>query len=265
MSLVPENLRGSVYNLKDKYKFIYLLDLRNLRLSENDLTPGYVVIRPMTRREFNFYSTDAYMSAEKTIEQIINRCVVWPERFNINDPDLCYAFGIDKYLSRAIIKVSAFADEHILLEGVEYSRIYARTMESIITMMICRAFPSYTPEEIDNMPFHEQIKLVGMAEQMTGYEVPYMDILHPELIPKKQDKADKQKIQEAVNRATVRRRVAEGRGELPPPPKGWASEGPGASKAPDKPAPTLEQRGKSVGKSEMFKHQQELQDFLGNG
>jgi hypothetical protein len=262
---IPESLREKIYSLKERYHYVYLLDVTSIRLSEDELTPGYLVIRPLTRREFNFYCTESYLEPEKTTEQLVERCVVWPHNFRINNPDYKYSFGIDSFLTRAIVNVSAFASENILLEGVEYSRTYARTMEAIITMMICRAFPRYTPEDVDNMPFHEQIKLVGMSEQMTGYEVPYMEILHPELIPKKQEKADKQKIQEAVNRATVRRRVAEGRGELPPPPKGWASEGPGASKAPDKPAPTLEQRGKSVGKSEMFKHQQELRDFLGNG
>ena len=262
---LPEDLRKDIYQLKEKYHFIYLVDVRDLRLSNIDNTPGYVVIRPLTRREFNFYSSDRFSTQEQTVEQIVERCVVWPYRFSLNNPDYSYAFGIDSFVSRAITKVSAFADENILLEGVEYSRTYARTMEAIITMMICRAFPTYTPEDVDNMPFHEQIKLVGMSEQMTGYEVPYMEILHPELIKKKQEKPEKQKIQEAINRATVRKRVADGRGELPPPPKGWTSEGPGAQQAPQSPPNKLEQRGKSIGKSEMSSHQKELQDFLGNG
>lgn len=207
-------LISKIKELKAKYESIYLVDITKLKL-DNKLTLDSVIVRPLTRSEFNYFNSIKDSDTDAVAEQIISLCILYPDNF-ITDTEFSSHIlpGTDTALFKAIISISGFSSEKSLADAVKEYRNYATTLEAAITMTICKAFPRYIPSDIDNMTFDQQMKLVSMAEQILGTELPYENWLNKnsETKPKKKTKQDRIKL--------ARERIAE---QLPSPPPGWQS------------------------------------------
>lgn len=172
-----------IESLRDKYKYLYQLDLSSLRLK--NIAPDYAVIRPMTRREFNCISLDP----ERSVQAILSKCLLYPD---IDKYAEAYSAGIDSVIAASVNKISGFLNETSLLEGVLAYRDYAKSLEATIIMFICKAFPSCSVEDVDNMYFEEQMRLAAMAEQVIGQPIPYDEFLNPKKEkPKQKDNLTK--------------------------------------------------------------------------
>lgn len=180
------SLTKTIQELKKRHKHLYLVDVSSLIDEKNELTTEHMVVRPMTRSEFNFL-TALENPDELAVEEAIKDCILYPD--SITDS---YSAGIIDYLYRCIDAISGFSSEASLAEGVHYGRNYATTLDSAITMCICKAFPKYTPEDVDAMTFHKMMELCGLAEIMLGIKINYDQYLHPEKyvkpVKKKKDK-----------------------------------------------------------------------------
>lgn len=173
--------KGELINsLREKHKYLYQLDLRSLRVL--NIAPDYAVIRPMTRREFNLISLDP----ERSTQAILSKCLLYP---NLDEYSEAYLAGIDSVIAATVNNISGFLTETTLLQGVLTYREYAKSLEATILMFICKAFPSYKAEDIDNMCFEDQMRLAALAEQIVGQPIPYDEFLNP----KKEKKEKKPK------------------------------------------------------------------------
>lgn len=203
MSILSQKLREIIPQLRSKYGTIYLLDVSTFS-SELGAT---LLLRPMTRIEFNNFTNNYLIEPVTTVRDLWSRCVLHSTVTNL---DKCNA-GIDEFLIRTLSMISGFAEEQDIINGVNESRQYARTLEAAITIKICKAFPGITPIDVENMTFEQQMKYVSMAEIMLGQELNYMAFLHPE----KEEKVNRQ-----VNKPP--RRFLD---NAPPIPQGFMSAG----------------------------------------
>ena len=207
---LPETLISSLPAFRAKYGSIYLLDITSL--SETSVTPSCAVIRPMTRREFYGLQNDQQFNPLTIQDKMVRACLLWP---TLEDLDDCLG-GISDYILRATVKITGFTEENDLIDGVNEGREYSMTLDAAITMFICKAFPKYTPDDIENMTLEKQMRNVAMAEQILGIPLDYDRFLNPE----KHEKQDKPLDQdEARERLEMRRRQAQNI----PVPDGWES------------------------------------------
>lgn len=163
--------------LKETHKTLYYLDLSHLTI--NELAPAGLVFRPLSRREFNFYSEQLQTDTVKTVNAVLSKAVLLP---NINEHD--WLAGFDEYVFQAIIYYSGFQSEDVLADIVDIERKYSTTIEAAMTMFICRAFSKYVPEDIDEMNLYQIAHLTSLAEQILGKELKYLEYLHPEMVTK---------------------------------------------------------------------------------
>lgn len=189
---LPAQLISVLPELKSKYTSVYLLDISKFRLTP--LAPGYVLIRPLTRREFNLYSSLVGIDPTLCIDRIISCSLLWPDKI-VDD----YLAGIDDYISRAVYNISGFTSEEQLAIGIQEGRGYAGTLEACITMFICKAFPAMRPSDVDGLSFEEIMRYASMAEQLLQMPIPYEHFLYPEKFKQKEKKkVDKQTARERL-------------------------------------------------------------------
>lgn len=167
--MLKASLQELLPALKGSYGSIYFLDISAFAIEEG--LNSHVLIRAMSRVEFNSF-TDAFTS--NPVEAVRKLIATHTYGAELIDE---FKAGIDEFICSAVSLVSGFASEEALAQGVEEGRTYAQSLEAAITMYICKAFNSYKPSDVDNMTLEEQMKLVAMAEQMTGRELPYEDYL----------------------------------------------------------------------------------------
>ena len=206
MSQILIDKRVLLYSLRKEHKYLYQIDISSLCIDDN--APNYAVIRPMTRREFNLISSDP----ESIEDSILSSCLLYPVIDKYNES---YLAGIDSVIVSAVNHVSGFLKEQSLLEGVIAYREYAKSLEATIVMFICKAFPVYSVDDIDNMCFEEQMRLAALAEQIIGQPIPYEEFLNPK--PKK-EKDSKTKKEQRLEEFRAKQRVAD-KPPAPPPPQ----------------------------------------------
>lgn len=160
----------AIVQLKEIYNSIYLVDTRQFVV--DNLAFSHMVIRPLTRREFNLIGDQE--------DKVVSKCLVYPPNLEHE-----YLAGLDSYIFKAVLKISGFNTQEQLIIGINNGRSQAATLESCITLFICKAFPSISPIDVDNMDFEEIAKYASMAELSLGKEIPYDQFLNPEKYKKK--------------------------------------------------------------------------------
>jgi hypothetical protein len=105
---------------------------------------------------------------EEDIEEIVCRmCVLDPLPIDFDELD----YGVSD-LSKLIIQESGIVTSDILLSSMDRIRkeIATDTIDFIIAN-ICANFPSYTPDDLEQKPVPKLLKLLAMAEKISGKEI----------------------------------------------------------------------------------------------
>ena len=162
----------------------------------------------MTRAEFNSFTDNFLRHPICAVNYLIDTVVIY-KQYSLDT----YLAGIDEYICKAVSDISGFSSMNSLVGSLDKYRKMAQTLESAVTIYICKAFPSLTPEDVDNMTMEDQIRYVTLAEHLIGKELPFSDFF----APKKKKKNKGQRIAEQVRAAN------EAPPPLPPPRKGVRS------------------------------------------
>jgi hypothetical protein len=154
--------------LKQKYRFIFCTELAG-RL---------IYWRPLTLKEHDIYLKIIQMglSSLGKIQDTIFKEIVLSEdvidEMHLSPPGLVPSIvetalsisGIPIYSENCLEQVNTQLSEM-------RQSIYNNTLEQFI-ILICRAFPTYTPSEIENLEYQEVLRLLIMAEQILQLENP---------------------------------------------------------------------------------------------
>lgn len=134
--------------------------------------PGFVcVFRALTISE-----TESLMA----LSEHLNECAIedWvvsttlivsnqPKKFILNK----LGYGYVTWFAQKVMMHSNIKDEKEYLQVVNESRNKAKILQSNVEMLIVKAYPSLSYNEIKNMTQAKQIDLLANAEQITGVQL----------------------------------------------------------------------------------------------
>ena len=92
--------------------------------------------------------------------------------------------GIVSTIVKTILLASGVTKGERIFSQLDYQRSLIGNIEDQIVVLICRAFPGYTPEQIDEMDWPTVLKRAAQAEMiLMGYsiELPVQPIKDPEI------------------------------------------------------------------------------------
>ena len=106
--------------------------------------------------------------------------------------------GVVATVAMVIMKMSGPSDESTFMPDLEVQRIEVSNLRSQITMTICRAFPAYTPETVELLPWPKVLLRLAQAETILLESNPPqlqgpMEMLSPEEV-KKQNKTQSGRV-----------------------------------------------------------------------
>jgi hypothetical protein len=97
---------------------------------------------------------------------ILKECLVYP-KFNKSTFDKRKAGEIDGLIA-CISDKSGFSKTDQILQDLEGSRAKIGTLDSQIIVLICKAFPHLTLQEINNLTYEDMIQYVSVSEEILG-------------------------------------------------------------------------------------------------
>jgi len=143
------------------HKLLYLIKHGGLEL----------IFRPLTFSEYKtIEELEAHVDPVIVNDTVVRVAVEYCSRgieWLINDSP---AILVDK-VAEIIVSQSAFTDKKVFLELLTEARKKSENLESLIQIVIHKAFPSLTPDDVEAMTISEQMTLFAKAEQITGERV----------------------------------------------------------------------------------------------
>lgn len=99
-------------------------------------------------------------------DYIYETCVLYSNIFK-KDIDTTPAGTIPE-LVKIIIEMSGFSSSDYLMKYIEMNRSVMDLADSQMTIVICKAFPHLTPEDINNFDIQKITYYLALAEQILG-------------------------------------------------------------------------------------------------
>jgi len=142
-----------------------------------------VLFRALTAFEFDAFANDSEHG--DITEAVIREAVLWPQTNKnwMKHPLQMASPGHFEGLRDRIIEVSGFGDVKAFEGGLEMGRQEAGSLYAVAEAFICKAFPRYDPFMLQQLPWLDQVRLLGAAEVVLGQEFPLKDILNPKKEP----------------------------------------------------------------------------------
>ena len=131
------------------------------------------VFRPLSLKEFREISA---MAQVPTIsDEIISRAVVYPETSTLQD----VTPGVYESLATCIVEASGFMSKDAFESAIGPARMKAMEIYSQMALFICKAFPAYKLDEIENLNHTKQMEMVASAEMVMGIQFPWNEFFSP--------------------------------------------------------------------------------------
>lgn len=93
---------------------------------------------------------------------LLGMCLLYP-KYDKREFDNRLAGEID-YVVRNIIELSGFSKTDGMLEDIEEERRKIESLDNQILLLICKAFPHLTPQDLDKMNYNSILRYLTLAE-----------------------------------------------------------------------------------------------------
>lgn len=154
---------------------------------------GYIVWKPLLWSEFkrykearDFLGPQANLQIEEAVfsravlfssydlpppEQLDqHELVVWEVQGRLDQPA-----GVISTIVKLVLAKSGEQNPRNIIPKLERARLEANAIEAQLEILICKAFPSYKPEDIHNMPWETVLKRAAQAELILGAKLELAD------------------------------------------------------------------------------------------
>lgn len=166
-----EGLSKEILSWRRKYKDIFYIKV--------DMNK--YIFRLLTRGEyFNIYGLQ-HTVLKNTDDIVLEMCLLYP----IYSKDvLDYRLaGEIEYVSKCIVELSGFSRTDTILNDIEEERKKVEILDNQILLLICKAFPHISLNDLDNMNYQTLLRYLVLAEAI-------LDVKLNIEKPKPQDKID---------------------------------------------------------------------------
>jgi hypothetical protein len=140
------------------------------------------IFRPLTYSEFTIGNELEKHVATDVVNEIIDEMAVLYSEMPIRewlDSDNTRPTDPDK-LAQVILDASGFNDAEVFLEKLDKARDSANEVNSLVTICICKAFPSISPQSIAKMTLEEQLRYFALSEELNGSKIDMHTLLGSE-------------------------------------------------------------------------------------
>lgn len=151
---IPDNLQQKIYSWRQDYGPIYVAKVEGKQYA----------YRGLTLKEYLTIGVLESLDEMALEDVIIKRTVLYPESLDLEKHP-----NLPSELSKQIVESSGFGDNQRQLQMLTDIR---KTLENEglqhMIIMICQAFPSYTPEDIENMDIETFMERFAQSEIVIG-------------------------------------------------------------------------------------------------
>lgn len=127
---------------------------------------SYFIFRLLSRKEFGVVIDLQNYKTGSEEDYIFETCVLYPK---ISSEDLNNMLaGIVPEIVKVIVKMSGFSSSDSLVFCIEASRTMMTLADNQMTVVICKAFPHLTPEDVNNFDIQKLTYYLALAEQILG-------------------------------------------------------------------------------------------------
>lgn len=145
-----------ILDLKSKWPNIY-----SVKIGED-----YFIFRLLSRKEFGVaIDLQSYKTGSEE-DYILETCVLYPI-LSKKDMDSKLA-GTILDLAKTIVEMSGFSSPDSLLNNIEINRTSMSLADNQMIVVICKAFPHLTPEDINNFDIQKITYYLALSEQILG-------------------------------------------------------------------------------------------------
>lgn len=172
---LPPELVTLVTKLKATNSTLYVA---SVPASVDGAEDQIVVFRPLSEPEIErFASLEALGDVD---EAVVQTAVLYPavEPWESSPLQQCLA-GVVSAISEAVRQASSFVDSKGLALALQEGRRAAQGINRIIDAFILKHLPGSSPEGLAALPMADRMRLLGMAEMVSGQEFPLKEILNP--------------------------------------------------------------------------------------
>jgi len=127
---------------------------------------GFFVFRPATKGEFSDLSRISQSLGEEVEDELFDICVVYPVLTD-DEKGKLYA-GTVTAVANNVATISGFGDEEVFLSLLEESRTSMKMADNQMMIVILKAFPYLTFEDINKLDVKQFTYRLALAEEITG-------------------------------------------------------------------------------------------------
>jgi len=146
---LPSVSTQMVIEWKERFGNIYYVKTGN----------GTYFFRPIKKKEYDFLIR---LGNVDTDDILLAMALLYP-RFDIEVFDGKLAGEVD-FLVGCINKVSGFSGTEDIIGDIESARTSIGSLENQIAILICKAFPHLTLQEVDHLTYEELIRYLAISE-----------------------------------------------------------------------------------------------------
>jgi hypothetical protein len=174
--MLERDLQEAILSAKRKYHSVYGVELP---CSKGTIQ---VLFRALTLLEFQRIT--AMAETTDIADEVILSAVLFPKTENIQDSPLQeLPPGTYEQLVMSILDISGFMNKAAFEATIPYARMQAMEIYNQMAIFVCKAFPSYKPDDFNDLPLEDQLALVAKAEFSLGTDFPWNSFFNA---PKKQ-------------------------------------------------------------------------------
>jgi hypothetical protein len=155
--VVSENILGlskKIFEWKKSFRSIYYVKIGEKEYIFRLLSKGEYLSLYLFQSELSYSAEDL----------LLDMCVLYPE-ISLNEIDRLYAGEVNTLIS-SILSLSGFSGLENIKEDLDKDRSSIQLLDNQITLIICRAFPHITPEDINNFDYPTIIRHITLAEAL---------------------------------------------------------------------------------------------------
>ncbi len=157
MSNIPAEVRKNLSTWKQEYGEVFYVP---------GIDGSGIVLKNFTLEDHEMYILESQIDEDAANENLVNKCVLWPETFNLDNlPTAALSVILNK-----LNAVSPYDNPERFFAKLDEKRALVNTPKGQMYAYIGAAFPSMKLKDIQRLHFDDVALHLALAEKILGHE-----------------------------------------------------------------------------------------------